>query len=265
MVTHSSPLQETSSDSSSKSSGLNSSTPVNDTQIVSSTGSIGSHSSFEVVSSDPSPVYGKRTLPSSLRTTYHGSDIMEYVDSVQVVHCDSIGGRFFYEPHDVILSVPEGATESMANIEIGVTLKGPLLFPKDTKPLSPIVILCMQEGCTLRKPVELTLPHCFRYTEEVSHLLTILKASKPKTHGGKLLFRKVNGSISRGKATVWIKPSKSSPCFFCIGCKTTPDAIARTNYCVVKAMPKSTDETTWQLVLCVSYLLQTCIEVNEVI
>ncbi len=263
MVSHNFPPLATDSVSSSKSSGLNSCTPPTDGHLVpaTSSGSISSHSSCELTVPDPSPIHAERGLTSSLRTTQHSSAVMQHIETVQVVHCDSVGGRFNYEPHDIILSVPEGATDSVANIEVGVTLNGPMIFPKDTKPVSPIVMLCLQEGSTLSKAIKLAFPHCYRYTEGDQHMLTFLKASKPKKAGRKLLFQKINGTIGRGKGMVWIKPSKPSPSFFCIGCKVGPEAIAKTNYCVVKVMPKSTDETTWQLVLCVSYLLQTSIEV----
>lgn len=215
-----------------------------------------------MVAPDPSPVPAERNLPHSLKITQHSSPVVPFMDTVQVVHCDSTGGRFTYEPHDVTLSVPEGAANPslVANVEVGVTLKGPLLFPKDIKPLSPVVMLRLQEDSTLVKAVELAFPHCYRYTQEDQHMLTLLKAGKP-TPGGKIVFRKTSGTVGRGKGTVWIKPSNSLPCFFCIGCKMTPEAVAKTNYCVIKVMPRSTDESTWQLVLCVSYLLQTSIEV----
>ncbi len=187
-------------------------------------------------------------------------DNFQLIEDTEVFKCDSKGLTYKYKPHQVELYIPEGAIESRTSIEIGVTIQGTFVFsPKSTKPLSTVVMVCVEEGSKFNKPLELTLPHCFGFERDA---LSFFQASKPKRQTDKLLFEKVKGEafIRGGKGILRMKP-KSAPQFFCIACKSTPETIAKTNYCVIKVMPKSTNETTWQLRLYVSYFLETCIEV----
>ena len=213
----------------------------------------------EIAKQHPSFPHTGRKLNSSLKPRFSMcDDVMEYIDGIQVVHCDPKGGQYEFKPHEVILSIPEGATESSAYVDIGVALQGPLVFPRDTKPLSPVVMLYMSIASSLSKAVELRIPHCFRATVSDSHLLAIFKASQPKKQGGKLIFQKIDRgefNILPGGAVVRVKLSQSVPLFFCVGCKMTREVTAKINYCVLKVVPKSTKDITWHLFLCVSYYL----------
>ncbi|MCG8625377.1 MAG: hypothetical protein MJE68_25695, partial [Proteobacteria bacterium] len=73
------------------------------------------------------------------------------------------GREYTNVDHDITLRIPKGAIaeEEKVHFEIAVAMYGPLNFQEGTKLISPILWLCLlEEGATLRKPVEVVLPHC---------------------------------------------------------------------------------------------------------
>lgn len=77
--------------------------------------------------------------------------------------CDHCGTEYIIDDHDITLRIPEGAVPVGESIkfEIGVVLYDPFIFPENTRPISPIVWLCIQEDIELKKvkPIQLILPH----------------------------------------------------------------------------------------------------------
>ena len=97
--------------------------------------------------------------------------VVPYLDPIEVITFDHSGGEYINKAHSIIIRVPRGAIPKgvKVGIEVGVTLHGPFSFPQNTKPVSPIVWLCMQQDVHLRKPVEVVLPHCIRGLKEGEH------------------------------------------------------------------------------------------------
>ena len=62
---------------------------------------------------------------------------------------------------DIAVTIPAGAIPPgvTAHIELGVTLYGPFVFPKDYQPVSPIIWLCIKEKIKLSLPIVVRLPH----------------------------------------------------------------------------------------------------------
>ena len=82
----------------------------------------------------------------------------------------------YVEDHDTTLTIPEGAItkEKKTHLEVGVTMYGPFIFPKDTQPMSPILWLCpLDEDFSVNKPVSIKL----------SHFLTGLSTERLQNHG----------------------------------------------------------------------------------
>ena len=48
------------------------------------------------------------------------------------------------------------------DIEVGVMLTGPFVFPQNIRPISPIIWICIRNEATLCKPVEIILPHILK-------------------------------------------------------------------------------------------------------
>ena len=192
-------------------------------------------------------------------------DVIPFVEPIQVLQCEDSGGTFTSKPHEVGLYIPEGAVDPnfSLNLEFGVTLHGPFVFAKDAKmkPVSPIVWLSVQEELPFNRHIELTLPHPIDCSEDPS-ILAFYKAQKK---GRKYLFQRMRNpgfGIDRGIGKVQTKLSKG-PYLICIAARATQDLVNKTNYCIIKAMPKSTDEPLWKVQFCVSFFLPTCIEVRN--
>ena len=78
------------------------------------------------------------------------------------MECKSSGLDYAFKEHDVTLKVPERATEAGKKVclKVGVAMKGPFIFPENTRPISPIVWLSIEHDVELRKPIQLQIPHC---------------------------------------------------------------------------------------------------------
>ena len=192
------------------------------------------------------------------------SDI-PFIEPLQVLRCDSSGGMFSSKSHEIDVYIPEGAVNSGSslNLEFGITLHGPFAFAKDAKmkPVSPIVWLSVQEELPFNRHIELTLPHAVNCGED-TNILAFYKAQKK---GRRYQFERMKSpglGIGMGSGKVQTKLSKG-PYLICIAGKATPDLVRKTNYCIIKAVPKSTDELSWKVQFCVTFFLPTCIEVRN--
>ncbi len=166
------------------------------------------------------------------------------------------GGEFECKPHQISLIVPEGTVLTSARIEIGVSLQGQFTFDRGTKPFSAIVMIRAAGGSPFKARVKLVVPHC------------LLPGGSPivlqgNRHKGRLVFTEsMSDTVHGGKGMISVLLSNAKRLYFCIGCKTTANTASYTNYCIVKVIPRMTD-TIWHVAVCVSYFLQTCIEVSE--
>ena len=84
-----------------------------------------------------------------------------YDGLVEVFKFDSSGGEYYNADHSITIQIPEGAIPpgTLAHLELAVALYGPFHFPSGSCPVSPILWLCIQEDISLRKPINVTLPH----------------------------------------------------------------------------------------------------------
>jgi len=194
--------------------------------------------------------------------------LVPYMDPVEVVMCDSKGGVFYSSTHDFGFAIPEGAIPEgdSINIEVGVTLTGPFDFPQGSKPVSPIVRLCVQQQPNYQflKPVEVVLPHYLDLTsEEDSSELQIgfMKAGHTLNDNQEYKFQKVDLSNAHFKHEYGIILTNHF-CFLCIGngvtCKDTAEACF---YLV--GYQKLLNPSEWKVYFCVAYFLETCVEVSH--
>ncbi len=96
--------------------------------------------------------------PPTPALSVHG---VPFLDPIVSIKCDSEGGDFCSDAHDFKISIPKGAIKKRATVEIqiGLALHGPFKFPRELRPVSPILWLCSTPETKLRKPVEIMLPH----------------------------------------------------------------------------------------------------------
>ena len=86
-----------------------------------------------------------------------------------MLECDCNGQLYTFEDHDITLRIPKGAIAEgkKVHIEIGVALYGPFSFPESTRPISPIIWVCLlEEDAKLKKPFQLVVPHILTQLSE---------------------------------------------------------------------------------------------------
>ena len=183
--------------------------------------------------------------------------------------CDSTGGTFYSSTHDFGFAIPEGAIPEgdSINIEVGVTLTGPFDFPQGSKPVSPIVKLCVQQQPNYQflKPVEVVLPHYLDLTSEEDNVnsdlhIGFLKAGHELNHNQEYKFEQMDLSDTHFKHEYGILRTNHF-CLLCIGEGVTHEDTAKALFYLVgycKIMP---DPTMWKVYFCVAYFLKTCVEV----
>ena len=206
-----------------------------------------------------------------LRLTREKVDIslplVPYMDPVEVVMCDSTGGIFYSSTHDFGFTIPEGAISEgdSINIEVGVSLTGPFEFPLGSKPVSPIIKLCVQQQPSYQflKPVEVILPHYLDLSsEEDSSELQIgfWKAGHTLNDNQEYKFEQMDLSNTHFKCNYGILQTNHF-CFLCIGGgNKTHENTSKASFYLVgyKIMVNPTE---WMVYFCVAYFLETCVEV----
>ena len=194
-----------------------------------------------------------------------------FMDPLDVIHCTSDGGVYYNPVHDITVRIPEGAISKGASvaIEIGVALYGPFQFPDDTKPVSPIVWLCVKQGqgelehYQFLKPVEVVLPHYLHVTtEDDSTLLHFLKAGHHMNKREQYQFQLAGGKVCFPVQKTYGTLSTYHFCFLCIASGTvSQERTAKANFCLISVIPDPISEPSWTIYFCVCYFLQTCVEV----
>ena len=191
-----------------------------------------------------------------------------YIDPVEIVKCDSAGGLFYSSTHDFGFAIPEGAIPECdsINIEVGVTLTGPFDIPQGSKPVSPIVKLCVQQQPNFKflKPVEVVLPHSLDLTSEEDRSklqIGFWKAGHTLNDNEEYEFEQMdvyNTRLKHQYGIVWTDHF----CFLCIceGSRVTHEITAKACFYLVgyKIMLNPTE---WNVYFCVAYFLETCVEV----
>ena len=182
-----------------------------------------------------------------------------------VLTCDSRGLQYTINDHDITLRIPEGAVDQgeTIHLEVGVAMYGPFCFRKNTRPISPIIWLCILEDAQLNKPFQLIVPH-FLTGISVNHRVTFAKASHHIV------------SISKNDEIGYIfdecdpKPLFASHkgrsygilvsqhfCFYCLEAGQTAELARDAGYCLVR-IEKPLNEVHF----CAIYLLNTCLKVR---
>jgi len=217
-----------------------------------------------------------KTIEDELLACYQGQtpsqkDIslqsVPYMDPVEIVKCDSAGGLFYSSTHDFGFAIPESAIpegESIS-IEVGVTLTGPFDFPQGSKPVSPIVKLCVQQQPNYQflKPVEVVLPHYLDLSSEDNNELQIgfWKAGHTLNDNQVYKFQRIDLSSTHLKHEYGILQTNHF-CFLCIGEESgvTREITAKASFYLLGYQIRL-NPTEWRVYFCVAYFLATCVEV----
>ena len=192
-----------------------------------------------------------------------------YMDPVEVVMCDSTGGVYYDSTHDFGFAIPEGAIPEgdSIDIEVGVTLTGPFVFPQGSKPVSPIVKLCVQRQPNYKflKPVEVVLPHYLDLTSDKNSndlQIGFLKAGHTLNGNQEYKFERMDLSNAHFKQEYYGILWTNHFCLLCIGQGVTRDDTENACFYLMGYYKILPDPTMWKVYICVVYFLKSCVEVS---
>ena len=194
----------------------------------------------------------------------------------QMLECDCNGREYTNVDHDITLRIPEGAVAKGEKIhfEVGVAMYGPFHFPENTKPISPILWLCiLEEGVELKKPFQIILPH---YLTGVSkeriehHQVRFAKANHNDYTiiGGQIIYKFQHCitepqilHASSGYRNYGILVSKHC-CFYCLQANETHELTMETVYCLVRIESDSSlTPGLCEIYFSAIFFLDTCLRV----
>ena len=201
-----------------------------------------------------------------------------------ILECDHSGLKYIFEDHKIMLIIPEGAVpvEQMIHIEIGVVMNGLFVFlenvqlipdlfvfPNNTRPISPIVWVCLQEkDVQLKEPFKLILTHFLTgLTEDElhDHKVCFAKAvhdDSPVNGGMKYVFNPCDSKPHFGSSEGYGYAMLESDhcCFYCLQADQSPKLIKDAGYCLTRIERKVSQRD--EVFFTATFLLQTCITVN---
>ena len=161
------------------------------------------------------------------------------------------------------------------HLEIGVTMYGPFHFPENTRPISPIIWLCLIEDTELQKPIQLILPHFLTHVsnEQLHHHQVGFATANHVTNcivsdDNQITYKFHNCDIKPLFASVdgrryGILVFKHF-CFYCITANQTPELARKAGYGLVQIETSSTqDSRRSDIHFCATYLLDTCLKVAK--
>ncbi len=190
---------------------------------------------------------------------------------------DQHGREYAIHLHDVTIKIPPSAiveNHFSMDIEVGIMLTGPFVFPQNIRPISPIIWICIRNEATLCKPVEITLPHFLKFDALDSNELGLrfMKAN----HRAPRLFvdgsKKFVFSNIGNDDTVYFTShrGKLQTDHFCFLCIAAPDSRAiceRASYCLTRVEPITWNPSKQKqdIYFIVSYSIKTCLDVSKLV
>lgn len=207
--------------------------------------------------------------PSSSCSGFDLSDI-HFVNSLDVITCGPAGGVFHSKSNNVTIIFPEGAVPSSMHsisIEFGVALFGPFDMPSNTKmrPVSPFVwICCDTPEFVFDKPITVVMPHCISCdSERDCEVLTFMKADQNDLNTeGRFQFKMCDAMSAFRPHTMRGSCTTTHSGFLCICSDNSNIVNSKANYCLMMVMP-SRPEERYEVTFCITYLLETCMEVSK--
>lgn len=188
-----------------------------------------------------------------------------------VLKCDSRGQQHTIIDHDITLRIPEGAVVEGKTIhfEIGVVMYGSFVFPEKTRPISPVVWLCiLEEDAELKKSFQIILPHFLTGLTNDRlkyHQIEFCKANHSslcKRNKPRYLFQSENNKplLVSGRDTGYGMIESSHCCFYCLLANDTMTLAEDTSYCLVR-IERTLSKTRSEICFSAVVFLKACLEV----
>ena len=191
----------------------------------------------------------------------------------KVIECDHKGCEYTIEDHDITIRIPEGAVPNgkTFHFEIGVAMYGPFDFPEGTRPISPILWVCIMEENAIKfhqptKKFQFILPHFLigLTNERLSyHQVHVAKANHNEMN--KMLYRfdvqedqPLFASLTEYNSYVLIESNHC--CFYCLQANQSPKLAKDAGYYLVR-IEDLTSPAEFYFVA--TFFLKTCIWVRS--
>ena len=226
----------------------------------------------------PLPLSCDRSVPQvcsgqegrCVSTTYYSKG---FVDSPDLATFTSKGGTYYNAIHGIKVIIPPGAISSGKTVEmtVGIALTTTFHTPHGGRIVSPVVMLCTPNpNYEFQTPVEVTLPHYFICSDSRDcDGLSFLKAGHDENGKQIESFTIPDGEMLFNTGSNFGTLRTKHFCYLCIQYKkvslTQP---LKLQFCLMGAIPDLNvlpppRPTSWEVYLCLIYLLPTCREVSS--
>ena len=221
----------------------------------------------------PTTVIGASTLDVKQSSCFNEAKERAKVPFLhhQVLECGYDGIDFTIEDHDITVRIPEGAVAEGGKIhlEVGVATYGPFAFSENSRPISPILWLCiLDKDVQLKRDFMIILPHILTglTTDKLrDHQVTFAKANHDDytSEGDKMAYRFNQCEIQPFFASVEDKSYgillSSHCCFYCIQAQESPEVARKKGYCLARIESLRTSE----IYFVASFFLKSCVKVRR--
>ena len=218
--------------------------------------------------SSPTPF---RHTDHSQRPNSCSSPKLAFMNKIITFPCTHDGMEINSAAFNFSVSIPKGAVRKRksAEFQVGVCMHGPFFFPKGYKLVSPIIMVTSPTENKLKKPIDVTIPHCIDLTKagEDENLMFFRAKSTDSslTHSNKYYFQPTESASSHFQLhSNYSKLASVELGFFCIMTKDTVETRKHTNYCLVPVVPKNVESPSWKVHYCLTYFLQASIMVSTI-
>jgi hypothetical protein len=186
----------------------------------------------------------------------------------EVLECDHTGLTHTISDHDITLRIPEGAVSEgeTVHFELGVSMFGTFSFPENTRPISPIIWLCLlEEDSELQGELEMHVPHFFMHLTEQRirrHKVRFAKAHHDysrDSHDISYNFRQFGSQpsfIFKERKCYAVLASKHC-CFLCLSVENSRELAMDAGYCLVRIEP-----SPYSVIFLATFFLETCLKVR---
>ena len=201
---------------------------------------------------------------------YIPSNDVEFVGSIQVIACDRSGGE--YRNGSITIRIPKDAVRDSIELEVGVAIHGPFIFPDDLRPVSAFLWLNVAKETAedadfeFLNEIEVQLPHYLHLSKsdvrsEASQLELECMLAATKERDSMAFVREDSDRITFSQRSGKILTKRA--CYMCL-CASKSVIETKSQYYLVSAIPKpmSPAPKRWSILFLVCYSLDSFTEVS---
>ena len=212
--------------------------------------------------------------PRVVNQAFKFSVELSFIKPVEVLQITSKRMSYCDASLGFCIDIPEGAVSEgfLLQLEVGVCLYGPFVFPGNLNPIAPILMLCPQNDVQLNKELRITLPHILSHATEkdVDDLgIEVIKAD----HTNLFLARECVFDNIIGESNLSFHAfdnyefatfTLSNFSFVTLRANTSREDTEGKKYCICPLLPppETVSSGNYTYPLCVTYFMAPCLEVG---